>query len=96
MRDLLIAVSLIYVALSVAASVFVIRRDDLSRHTKGAQCVAIWLVPILGAWFFYKANRLHDEPQYVSREQEGGVAGSGNEGGSPPYGWSDGGADGGD
>ena len=57
----------ILIALNIAVSIFIAKRDDLDSFQKKTQIFMVWLIPFIGAiglWFF---NKSHDEKH--SKEQ---------------------------
>ncbi|MFC3204394.1 hypothetical protein ACFOEW_21530 [Alteromonas oceani] len=76
---LIIYVSLaVYVIISLAVSVFLIRRDDLTKAQKVLQIILAWLVPIIGALGLWQFNKSQDEPISRNKDFGGGASSSGN------------------
>lgn len=53
-------IGLLYFACSMAVTLFVLKRDDLTTFQKCAQSALVWLFPFLGAIVFWSINRSHD------------------------------------
>ena len=69
-----------YLVLSLAVSVFLVKRDDLDNVQKVFQILLVWLIPYfaaIGLWLF---NKSQDQPIKQFSEFGGGVQDSNNAG----------------
>jgi len=70
----------IYLVLSLAVSVFLVKRDDLDNVQKVFQILLVWLIPYfaaIGLWLF---NKSQDQPVKQFSKFGGGAQDSSNAG----------------
>ena len=62
---------------NIAVSIFISKRDDLEDIQKIMQMLFVWVIPFLGAFFFWQINRNQDESSTQSKSFGGGPRSSG-------------------
>ena len=73
----------IYIAISLAVSVFLAKRDDLDNVQKIAQIFLVWLIPYIAAIALWQFHKSQDLPIKKHSEFEGGPrdsSGAGSDG----------------
>ena len=73
----------IYIAISLAVSVFLAKRDDLDNVQKTAQIFLVWLIPYIAAIALWQFHKSQDLPIKKHSEFEGGPrdsSGAGSDG----------------
>ena len=66
-----ILLAVVYVSVSAAVSIFLFKRDDLDTFQKFAQTILSWIIPVIGAFIFWRLNKSHDI-QYKAAKGFGG------------------------
>jgi len=70
----------IYIAISLAVSVFLAKRDDLDNVQKTAQIVLVWLIPYIAAIALWQFHKSQDLPIKKHSEFGGGPRDSSGDG----------------
>ena len=73
----------IYIAISLAVSVFLAKRDDLDNVQKIAQIFLVWLIPYIAAIALWQFHKSQDRPIQSHSEFGGGPrdsSGAGSDG----------------
>ncbi|WP_153915974.1 hypothetical protein [Shewanella sp. TC10] len=63
----------IIILINLAASIYLVKRDDLEQFQKVAQIILVWLIPLVAAVGLWAFNRSQDMPVSSSKSFGGGV-----------------------
>jgi len=76
MLYLYLVIGLLFVV-NICASAYILKRDYLTRTQSRLQILFIWLIPFLGAIFFWQLNRSQNDISKPRKEFGGGARNTG-------------------